>query len=308
MGDKALGRAEVKWVGSEIRIMSPDIESAFGHYGPKGLLQSLIVSAQNSPANWLGQQFAQVVRKLVMKWGQLPIDVAVGPIRMRCYLRDNLSEKKFVFMPWRFDRLERQLLLRLLPRDGVFVDIGANVGIYTLTAATHLGSRGTILALEPNPPAHQRLCFNLNSTRDGRVEWPMIHALQIGVSDIPGEQTLHLDATNLGGSSLLEPRAARTAAARKDSVSVVCKPLGTLLDQHKIDRVDVLKIDIEGAEDRVLVPFLRDASECRLPNAIILENSAHVWKLDLLGQLRERGYQPELRSRMNTVYRRNVGR
>jgi hypothetical protein len=117
--------------------MSPDIESAFGHYGPNGLFQSLIVSAQNSPTNWLGQQFAQMVRKLVMQCGHLPIDVAVGPIRMRCYLRDNLSEKKFVFMPWRFDRLERQLLIKLLPRDGVFVDIGSNVGIYTLTAATH---------------------------------------------------------------------------------------------------------------------------------------------------------------------------
>lgn len=284
--------------------MSPDIESAFGHYGPNGLLQSLIVSAQNSPTNWLGQQFAQLVRKLVMQCGRLPIDVAVGPIRMRCYLRDNLSEKKFVFMPWRFDRLERQLLTKLLPRDGVFVDIGANVGIYTLTAATHMGSQGTILALEPNPPAHQRLCFNVRATRNGRAEWPTIHALQVGVSDLPGEQTLHLDAANLGGSSLLNPSKTGGATFRNHSVPIVCKPLGTLLDQHNLQRIDVLKIDIEGAEDRVLVPFLQDANASRLPKAIILENSAHVWKLDLLGHLRQRGYQPELRSRMNTVYQR----
>jgi FkbM family methyltransferase len=284
--------------------MSPDITSSFGHYGPNSLLQSLIVSAQNSPTNWLGQQFAQLVRKLVMHCGQLPIDVAVGPIRMRCYLRDNLSEKKFVFMPWRFDRLERQLLVKLLPRDGVFVDIGANVGIYSLTAATHMDSNGTILALEPNPPAHQRLCFNLKATRNERTEWPTIHALPVGVSDLPGEQILHLHATNLGGSSLLSPSITSGAPFRNHSVPIVCRPLQTLLDQYDIQHVDVLKIDIEGTEDRVLVPFLQHATESRLPKAIILENSEQVWKLDLPGQLGQRGYQPALRSRMNTVYQR----
>jgi FkbM family methyltransferase len=225
---------------------------------------------------------------------------------MRCYLRDNLSEKKFVFMPWRFDRLERQWLVQMLPRDGVFVDIGANVGIYTLTAATHLGANGTILALEPNPPAHQRLCFNLSATQSNRMEWPTIHALQIGVSDLPGEQPLHLDSTNLGGSSLLAPSNNSTSSRTAASVPIICKPLLVLLNQYGLRKVDVLKIDIEGAEDRVLVPFLEEVDAQRLPKAIILENSEHLWKRDLPGCLSQRGYQPEFRSRMNTVYRRSA--
>ena len=95
------------------------------------------------------------------------MDVTVGDIRLRCYLRDNTCERKFVFTPWRFDPQEPSAMAAALPPDGVFVDVGANVGIYTLTAALLLGARGRIVALEPYPLAHERLLFNIEATRDG---------------------------------------------------------------------------------------------------------------------------------------------
>ena len=284
--------------------MIPDTESAFGHYRPNVFFRSIISFAQNTPHNWFGQQLAQLVRKLVLWRAELPIDMAVGPIKMRCYLRDNNSEKKFVFMPWRFDKRERQLLVDSLPRNGVFVDIGANVGIYTLTAATHLGSRGRIVSLEPNPPAFGRLCFNLTATELGCSDWPTVDALQIGVGAATGEIELHLDPRNLGGSSIAAHAATFAGGNSGGVVRITCKPLLTILEEQVISRIDVLKIDIEGAEDIALLPYLLEAPDAQLPKYMIIENSERLWKLDLVGALGRRGYTVKMRSRMNTVYRR----
>ena len=72
---------------------------------------------------------------------------------MRCYLRDNTCERKFMFTPWRFDTEERRALTGSLRPDGVFVDIGANVGWYSLFVASQAGPASRILALEPQPDA-----------------------------------------------------------------------------------------------------------------------------------------------------------
>lgn len=285
--------------------MNPDTSTAFGHYRPTGVLGSLIAAAQAAPHNWIGHQAAQFIRKLVLKLGRLPLDLSVEQIRMRCYLRDNYSEKKFVFTPWRFDRLERRAMLEELSPDGVFVDIGANVGIYTLTAATRLGPSGRILALEPNPAAHRRLCFNVEATLGGRSVRPKIDALRVGAGGTRGVFDLHLDPKNLGGSSLL-PTADSPGHAREHSVRIPCIPLLDLLELQKIHGIDVLKIDIEGAEDEVLVPFLHRAQPTQLPRLIILENSAHRWTQDLPGALARRGYTRQLQTRMNSVYRRTA--
>ncbi|WP_200179220.1 FkbM family methyltransferase [Ectothiorhodospira mobilis] len=237
--------------------MNPDIESEYGYYTSNPVFRKLISFAQRAPQNWFGQQLAQLVRKLVLGWGQLPIDVAVGSIKMRCYLRDNNSEKKFVFMPWRFDKRERELLIDNLPKSGTFVDIGANVGIYTLTAATHMDSRGRVVAMEPNPPAFERLTFNIKATRFGCLDWPRIDALQVGVGDTEAELELHLDPKNLGSSSITT-HAAGIAGRNSGggTVRITCKPLLDILRELSIDRVDVIKIDIEGAEDKALFPYL----------------------------------------------------
>jgi len=60
------------------------------------------------------------------------LDTAVGAIRLRCYLHDNVSERKFLFLPWLYDQRERDLIAKQLPENGVFVDIGANAGIHPL--------------------------------------------------------------------------------------------------------------------------------------------------------------------------------
>lgn len=274
-----------------------DIHSqAFGERGLSRRWQRLLQSAQSAPHNWFGQQWAQIVRKLMLRCLDMPIDVAVGPVRLRAFLHDNNSEKKFVFMPWRFDACERQLLAEALPSDGVFVDIGANVGLYSIAAAHCLREQGRVIAFEPNPPARARLTFNLDASLVDQVGKPRIEILATGVSDQPGHFRLYLDANNLGSSSLLAD------GSTQQFVEIECHPLVAQLQALQVTRIDALKIDIEGAEDRALVPFFRDAEPRLWPKLIIIENSQHKWQTDLYALFALLGYQIQFQNRMNSVF------
>ncbi len=284
---------------SLIQLVMQDRVSEFGHYRPSSFLNRLLTLAQNSPRNWFGQQFAQLVRKIFINATSLPVDIAVGGVRMRCYLKDNNSEYKFAFMPWRFDQVEREFLAKATKPEGVFVDIGANVGIYTLHMATHITASARIIALEPNPPAYDRLKFNVDATKAVSRDWPRVDLVPFAVADSDTILDLHLDPNNLGSSSV----AGQSRGAGK--VRVTCKPLLTILADLGVQKVDSLKIDIEGAEDMALIPYLNEALEENLPSCIVIENSEHLWKMDLVGALKKRGYKTELRNRMNTIYTRS---
>jgi FkbM family methyltransferase len=283
--------------------VTPDSLSPFGTFTPPAGHLRLLRLAQHAPQNAFGKQVARIARGLYLWRAPLPADVSIGEMRLRCYLRDNTSERKFVFTPWRFDPIERAALASALRPDGVFVDVGANVGIYTLTAALRLGAAGRIVALEPFPAAYQRLLFNIASTRAGRDDWPRIDTLQVGAAARDEIRELRIDAGNLGGGSI----AGTTRFARADSeaaVAIRCRPLVDILAELDVRRVDMLKIDIEGAEDIALVPFLADTTESLLPRRMIVENSEPLWKADLTGALAARGYRALMRTRLNTIWAR----
>ena len=284
--------------------MTPDTSSPFGSFPPSGFYARLLALSQGAPRNVFGKQLSGLARDLYLWRGPLPADVSVGDLRMRCYLRDNTCERKFVFTPWRFDPQERAAIAAALPPDGVFVDIGANVGLYTLLAAAAMNTHGRIVALEPYLPAYQRLCFNIAATRAGRPDWPRIDALLLGVADDSRARSLTIDPGNLGGGSMAGGGARFSRAGAGDSVRVSCRPLMSILADLGIETVDVLKIDIEGAEDVALCPFLHDAPAELLPRRLVVENSDHIWKTDLRAALAARGFTLSLRTRLNSVYGR----
>jgi len=74
-----------------------------------------------------------------------------------------------------------------------------------------------------------------------------------------------------------------------------------LLGELGIERIDALKIDIEGAEDEALCPFLAGAPTSLLPWRVVVENSDGLWTRDLRGTLTGRGYRELFRTRLNTV-------
>ena len=277
--------------------MTDDLAN-YGSLTPTPFVAGLINIAQCCPHNWFGKQLALILRKIVLLSNEQPLDTAVGSIRLRCYLQDNVSERKFLFMPWLYDPQERSLIAQQLPGDGVFIDIGANVGIYTLWACQTLSSQGLAVTIEPNPLVYDRLLFNLQANQVQHTDWPRVRTLAVAISDTDGLFDLHLDQTNLGAGSLV------SHADSGKNIQVSCRTLMSVLAECDVARIDILKIDIEGAEDLALLPFLSAVGVPLLPRYLIIENSEHLWRSDLVAVIKQRGYAVAFRTRMNTVYHR----
>lgn len=253
--------------------------------------------------------FASMARKLALSRGA-PVDVTVEEINLRCRFIDNYSERKFVFTPWRYDPEERRLILRELPPDGVFVDIGANVGLYTLTANRVLGRKGRIISFEPNPITLERLRFNLDANRKPAGERPEIVILDHGIADRDSSFTLRAHYSNLGSYSISRNSRAGLDGhdGLRDSIVIHCRPLLDVLGELGVDRIDILKIDIEGAEDAALAPYLENAPDALLARTIVIENSESLWNCDLFGMMERRGYALRFRTKMNSVFTLPGGR
>ena len=72
-----------------------------------------------------------------------------------------------------------------------------------------------------------------------------------------------------------------------------------------LSRIDALKIDIEGYEDRALLPFFAQAAESLWPRLLILERSDKDWASDLMGALRKAGYGLMFSTKRNYVLQRD---
>jgi FkbM family methyltransferase len=122
-----------------------------------------------------------------------------------------------------------------LPSKGaVIVDIGANIGAFTLFAAQKTKAR--IFALEPmkDPFAALKKNIALNNLESRVVP------LRIALCGENGEREMHVSKRNMGGSSLY--------ITSDRTEQVVCKTLPAFFEENNIDYVDYIKCDCEGAE------------------------------------------------------------
>lgn len=128
----------------------------------------------------------------------------------------------------------------LSPRMTV-LDVGANIGQYTLVAAGRVGPEGQVHAFEPSPHLAGRLKENLalNGITNVVVN-------EVAVSDAVGEAVLSCpDPDNPGENTIVSTGADGRPTA---SVPVKTTTIDTYLAERGVSRVDMVKIDIEGAE------------------------------------------------------------
>lgn len=279
-------------------------EESFGSRKPGLFWQSLVNICHQSQAPLRSRLFAPLVRKAMLKRpSMLPVDLTLSEFNLRCQFTDNYSEKKFVFTPWRFDKYERELLSEKLSNGGTFLDIGANVGLYTLTALKALqGNVGRIIAIEPNPPTLARFKANLAANTQLHQDKIQIDILEVGIADRDTDFELSVDQGNLGASSIATQNRSTATEASKTKVTIHCRPLLDVLAELDVQGIDALKIDIEGAEDLALMPYLESAPDSLLAKTIFIENSAHLWSQDLFATMANRGYQRIFHSKMNSIF------
>jgi FkbM family methyltransferase len=269
----------------------------FGAFAPRGVLSRIISWTRAAPDSFLGRKTAYALRRLGLRsLAGAPVDIESLGAKMRLYPDGNVCEKRVLFTPQYFDQRERDLLAGRIREGFRFIDIGANIGAYSLFVAAKAGPGARILAVEPQPDVFARLAFNIAQNPFGTVK-----AIACALADKPGELTLFLDPANKGESSVRILRSSTGA-----TVKVPATTLLALLQSEGYERLDAVKLDVEGAEDLILEPFLRDAPEALWPGFIIIEDSRERWQMDLVGLLTQRGYRMLAQTRLNLVFERDT--
>jgi FkbM family methyltransferase len=131
--------------------------------------------------------------------------------------------------------------LKFLPPGGTALDIGANLGEWTVPLARAVGTTGRVIAVEPNPAIAAALSRTLaiNNLTQTQV-------LDLAVSDRRGSAELVLNPASSGESRL------GTSTESRSSVTVQTHRLDDLVAKHGVNRLDLVKIDVEGHERQVL--------------------------------------------------------
>jgi len=219
-----------------------------------------------------------------------PVDVQYQGAAFRFYHQASATERGALFNP-DYNREELDFLRAHTPAGGVFVDVGANVGTYAMVLARHVGASGKVIAIEPHPITHARLAFNRVASGFTQV---LLVAAAAGASD--GELMIETDGDNLGASHIVSGEAAGNA------ISVPSLRLQRILDDAGVGRVDTLKIDVEGYEDRVLTGFFQQAPQALWPRGVVIEHlSRNEWLDDCVAGMLARGYAEIGKTRSNTL-------
>lgn len=268
--------------------------SNFGAHAPQGAVARLLDFTRNASNTWAGQKGAFLLGSLAMKaLAGRPLDVEALGARMRLYPDANACEKRLLFTPQYFDIFERSLLQSRLPRNPVFIDIGANIGAYSLFVAACAGSGARILAIEPQPEIFERLTFNISQNSFATVK-----ALGCAVADCDGEITLFIDAGNKAKTSMRQIN----SGAGEETLKVQAKALTTIIGEENLDRIDAMNLDAEGAEDLILEPFFRQAHQSLWPRLLLIQCMPECWDVDLAAVLTGKGYREMLRTGHKAIY------
>jgi FkbM family methyltransferase len=169
----------------------------------------------------------------------LPVRINRG--RLRLYLNPNDTDTVLAYALDVFERQELQIVSRIVRPGDAVLDIGANIGYYSVKLSALCGSKGTVHVFEPDPTNFGILSRNVALNRLQNVT-----AYNLALADFDGEGTLYRSLTNAGDYSLaphpqLTARPVRVACRRLDSLAGVSAHTPSLI-----------KIDVQGFEEAVL--------------------------------------------------------
>lgn len=179
---------------------------------------------------------------------------------------------QYVDMYGEWVETEVDLFRALLAGGGACIEVGANIGLHTVPIARCASS---VIVYEPQRPIYHVLCGNL-AQNDARN----VQAKNLGVGDAPGRVTIQTSsydaAWNYGSFSLNQgfhtegafPDA--TTSAEIDIVTLDGDP-----DVGRLDRIDLIKIDAEGFEPRMLAGAMQTIARAR-PYLFIEGNEASI--------------------------------
>ena len=156
-----------------------------------------------------------------------------------------------------YEKAETKFFQTACRKGMTFLDVGANIGYYTALAARAVGPNGKIIALEPDPESFKYLEQTIAANGTENVQ-----AFPVAASDASASLPLYISADNRGDNRLYSPGETRP------QVEVKAVTTDALLAENKIETIDLIKIDVQGYEPKVIAG-LRDTIS-RSPNLTLL--------------------------------------
>ena len=265
-----------------------DNSSNFGHYRPHLIARIIIFITRNVGKNWFSKRLIFFLRKIVILSSGDCIDTEVFNTKLRLYTKGNVSEKRVLFSPQIFEEYERNFIASRCDDESIFIDIGSNIGLYSFSVgAVYKNFKNTkIYSIEPHPFLFQRLEYNAAQNTD-----IPIYPREIALMDKSGSFKLETPPENLGQGKI----------SNSGQHSVMAKSLIDFIRDENIRNISAMKIDVEGNEESIIIPFLDCAEKKLLPLIMIIEKNDDFWKTNLLKKLKQKGYMVKRKTRMNYI-------
>ena len=166
-----------------------------------------------------------------------------------------------------YEHSEQALFAKYLRGDMTLVDIGANLGLYTIVSMHHLDANGRIVSFEPHPQSYKFLQKNVAANQNHGHACPRVDTFNLAATPDHSRLELRLNPENRGDN-----RAYHGTYHGKvetwDTVQIEGRPVDDVLDELGIEEVNFVKIDIQGYEQKAISGFQKTLA--RSQNVILL--------------------------------------
>jgi FkbM family methyltransferase len=190
---------------------------------------------RQSSLQWIKQIVAE--RKVNVPWIVDVYAPRLGNFEMEIHRKDDPFVSGELLRSHTWEIFETEIFLKFCKTGSFVMDIGANIGWYSVVASKIVGENGKILAIEPDEDNFALLKKNLR--RSGKTDNAVIE--QAALSNIDSEAFLYLSPNNMGDHELYDDGTGR------ESVKVKAATLDSLLN-GEIKLPDLVKSDTQGME------------------------------------------------------------
>lgn len=181
---------------------------------------------------WL--KYLRLKKPVVMPW--------IDGLVLRIYPKNEVF--RALFVQGMYDPNLNVVIDALLPKNGVFIDAGANMGYFSLLAARKVGTEGRIFAVEPSSRDFIRLVDNVNINELHEI----ISCYKLAFSDSAGTAEIIIANDERSGLNTLGIDFSTKGIEKVDTEKVEKITIDDFVEREEIKNVDVIKLDIEGSE------------------------------------------------------------
>ena len=236
---------------------------------------------------WVPIKFGKyrILRQLADRWFLGRSITLVGRTkfgaRMKLKLSDQLQFYLYFFGVW--EPAITSYVRAALKAGDTFIDVGANIGYYSLLASRTVGANGHVYAFEASPSIFTKLTDNLALNNTVNVS-----AQNVAVTDRAAKVSIFRENHNLGESTIIASHASRLGAMREATVDG--KTLIELVGPHVLCSARLIKIDVEGAEWSVVRGFASLLPRLSPTTEILIEANSKIageegWSAEALFRL-----------------------